>query len=69
MIPPANLINIPICIEFTLHNLQPHVQPQKIQELKQDSGPFLFTPINFGSLERKSNKPQSKMGKPFYLTD
>ncbi|KAK9709008.1 Transport protein Trs120 or TRAPPC9, TRAPP II complex subunit [Popillia japonica] len=61
VIPPANLINVPVCIGFTLKNLQPHLQPRKIQASKQDSGPFLFTPINFGSLERKNNKPQSKM--------
>lgn len=62
VIPPANLINIPICAAFTLKNLPPHLQPRKIQTMKHDSGPFLFTPINFGSLERKGNKPQSKMG-------
>ncbi|XP_017781590.1 PREDICTED: protein brunelleschi [Nicrophorus vespilloides] len=61
VIPPANLSNIPVCSGFTLKNLQPHLQPRKIQMAKQDIGPFLFTPINFGSLERKSNKPQSKM--------
>lgn len=62
VIPPANLHNVPICNGFVLRNLQPHLQPRKIQALKLDSGPFLFTPINFGSMERKSNKPQSKMG-------
>ncbi|XP_022916295.2 protein brunelleschi [Onthophagus taurus] len=61
VIPPANLVNIPLCIGFTIKNLQPHTQPRKVQALKQDLGPFLFTPINFGSLERKSNKPSSKM--------
>ncbi|XP_018334201.1 protein brunelleschi [Agrilus planipennis] len=61
VIPPANLTNIPICAGFNLRNLQPHLRPRKIQVLKQDSGPFLFTPINFGSLERKSAKVQSKM--------
>lgn len=29
------------------------MQPQKIIRVKEDHGPFLFTPINFGSLERK----------------
>lgn len=62
VIPPANLSNIPICVGFTLRNLKPHSQPRKIKALKQDLGPFLFTPIKFGSLERKNNKPQSKMG-------
>lgn len=63
MIPPANLNNVPMCRGFTLKNLKPYLQPSKIQHLKQDSGPFLFTPIHFGSLEKKGNKPSSKMGK------
>ncbi|XP_066594178.1 protein brunelleschi [Prorops nasuta] len=53
VIPPANLVNIPKTKSFMLKNLQPHLQPQKIQRVKEDHGPFLFTPINFGSLERK----------------
>ncbi|KAF2898541.1 hypothetical protein ILUMI_07633 [Ignelater luminosus] len=61
VIPPANLSNIPVCASFVLRNLQPHLQPRKIETLKRDLGPFLFTPINFGSLERRTNKPQSKM--------
>ncbi|KAK0077256.1 hypothetical protein PV325_004208 [Microctonus aethiopoides] len=54
VIPPANLINVPITRSFTLKNLRPHLQPQKIKRIKEDHGPFLFTPINFGSLERKN---------------
>lgn len=41
--------------------MQPHLQPQKIERIKEDHGPFLFTPINFGSLERK-NTSKSKVG-------
>lgn len=41
--------------------MQPHLQPQKIERVKEDHGPFLFTPINFGSLERK-NTSKSKVG-------
>lgn len=41
--------------------MQPHLQPQKIERIKEDHGPFLFTPINFGSLERK-NISKSKVG-------
>lgn len=41
--------------------MQPHLQPQKIERVKEDHGPFLFTPINFGSLERK-NISKSKVG-------
>ncbi|XP_043670547.1 protein brunelleschi [Vespula pensylvanica] len=60
VIPPANLINIPKTKYFSLKNLQPHLQPQKIERVKEDHGPFLFTPINFGSLERKTMS-KSKM--------
>lgn len=61
IIPPANLINIPVCQEFIPRSLQPHLQPRKIKIVKQDSGPFLFTPIHFGSLERNSLEPKTKM--------
>lgn len=54
VIPPANLTNIPKTKSFILKNMQPHLQPQKIERVKEDHGPFLFTPINFGSLERKN---------------
>ncbi|XP_008196943.1 protein brunelleschi [Tribolium castaneum] len=61
VIPPANLTNIPLCHSFVLRNLQPHLQPRKIQAVKQDTGPFLFTPIHFGSLDRRSTASQTKM--------
>ncbi|KAF5285809.1 hypothetical protein FQA39_LY04270 [Lamprigera yunnana] len=61
VIPPANLSNLPVCSSFTLRNLQPHLQPRKIETSKEDLGPFLFTPIKFGTLERSNSKPQSKM--------
>ncbi|XP_034178106.2 trafficking protein particle complex subunit brun [Osmia lignaria lignaria] len=54
VIPPANLTNLPKTKSFVLKNMQPHLQPQKIERVKEDHGPFLFTPINFGSLERKN---------------
>ncbi|KAL6435603.1 hypothetical protein ACFW04_005506 [Cataglyphis niger] len=60
VIPPANLLNIPKTKSFILKNMQPHLQPQKIERVKEDHGPFLFTPINFGSLERK-NTSKSKV--------
>lgn len=61
IIPPANLINIPEAKSFHLENLSPHLRPQKIEKMKEDSGPFLFTPINFGSLDRRNNKSGGKM--------
>lgn len=48
--------------------MQPHLQPQKIERVKEDHGPFLFTPINFGSLERK-NISKSKVGTCMYRLD
>lgn len=72
VVPPANLTDIPVCAAFTPKDLQPHLRPRRIESLKQDTGPFLFTPIHFGggSLERKQNKANSKMGmekKEIYL--
>ncbi|XP_018574402.1 protein brunelleschi isoform X2 [Anoplophora glabripennis] len=63
VVPPANLTDIPVCVAFTPKDLQPHLRPRRIESLKQDTGPFLFTPIHFGggSLERKQNKANSKM--------
>lgn len=50
---------------FVLQNLEPQLRPQKIEKLKEESGPFLFTPIHFGSLERKNVVTSSKMGIAF----
>lgn len=61
VIPPANLTNIPKAKNFRLQDLPLHLRPQKLEKLKEDIGPFLYTPISFGSLDRKSTKSQSKM--------
>jgi hypothetical protein len=61
VIPPANLTNLPQIRSFVLQNLEPQLRPQKIEKLKEESGPFLFTPIHFGSLERKNVVTSSKM--------
>ncbi|XP_026288363.2 protein brunelleschi isoform X1 [Frankliniella occidentalis] len=61
VIPPANLTNIPLAKNFRLQDLPLHLRPQKIQKLKEDMGPFLYTPISFGSLDRKSTKSLSRM--------
>lgn len=55
VVPPANLTDIPICASFIPRDLQPHLRPRPIESVKQDTGPFLFTPIHFGggSLDRK----------------
>lgn len=59
VIPPANLSNIPVCLGFNVCQLDLSLKPRKIETEKSVCGPFLFTPINFGSLERKSNKPNN----------
>jgi hypothetical protein len=42
------------------------MRPQKIHVAKVDTGPFLFTPLKFGSLDRDkgtiSKKGQTKLG-------
>lgn len=53
-IPPANLTDVPYCSAVELKNLPPYLRPQKIESAKVDSGPFLFTPLHFGSsLDRR----------------
>lgn len=61
VIPPANLTNIPSARNFRLQDLPLHLRPQKLQKIKEDIGPFLYTPISFGSLDRKSTRSQGKM--------
>nr|CAD7455127.1 unnamed protein product [Timema tahoe] len=62
VIPPVNLTHLPQIRSFALQNLPPQLRPQKIEKIKEDSGPFLFTPIHFGSLERRGKTDSSKMG-------
>ncbi|XP_057664018.1 protein brunelleschi isoform X1 [Diorhabda carinulata] len=63
VVPPANLTDIPKCAAFTPKDLQPHLRPRRIENHKQDTGPFLFTPIHFGggSLDRKSRQANTKL--------
>nr|CAD7586985.1 unnamed protein product [Timema genevievae] len=61
VIPPVNLTHLPQIRSFALQNLPPQLRPQKIEKIKEDSGPFLFTPIHFGSLERRGKTDSSKM--------
>ncbi|XP_026821894.1 protein brunelleschi [Rhopalosiphum maidis] len=59
VIPPANLLNIPQPENFSVQNLKLHLRPHKLVKAKEDFGPFLFTPLKFGSMEKyniKSNK-------------
>ncbi|KAF6213902.1 hypothetical protein GE061_011627 [Apolygus lucorum] len=54
VIPPANLIHIPTAESFVVHKLRSQFQPLKLDKIKEDYGPFLFTPFKFGSLERNT---------------
>lgn len=62
VVPPANLTDIPVCSGFILRDLKPHMRPKAIEKEKEDMGPFLFTPIHFGSLDRNKDKGDPKMG-------
>lgn len=62
VIPPANLTHVPHCSWFTPRPLAPARTPHLIK-CKAQTGPFIFTPIHFGSLERKAKKDEGKMGK------
>lgn len=46
-----------------VQNLKPLLRPSKLEKTKENYGPFLFTPINFGSMERKSSSTNNKVGK------
>ncbi|XP_050682191.1 protein brunelleschi [Leptidea sinapis] len=60
VIPPANLTHVPHCLHFNPRPLEATRTPQLINS-KPQHGPFIFTPIHFGSLERKSKKEEGKM--------
>ncbi|XP_022123809.2 protein brunelleschi [Pieris rapae] len=59
VIPPANLTHVPHCSHFTPRPLPPPRMPHLIKS-KPQQGPFIFTPIHFGSLER-TKKDEGKM--------
>ncbi|KAH8263607.1 hypothetical protein KR044_011401 [Drosophila immigrans] len=56
VIPPANLTDLPYCLEIVVRDLPAHLRPQRIKIAKADSGPFLFTPIHFNSVDRRDKK-------------
>ncbi|XP_045451417.1 protein brunelleschi [Melitaea cinxia] len=60
VIPPANLTHVPSCSYFNPRQLPPPRTPHLIKS-KSNQGPFIFTPIHFGSLERKNKKDEGKM--------
>ncbi|CAG9788774.1 unnamed protein product [Diatraea saccharalis] len=60
VIPPANLTHVPRCTSF-LPRPPPAPRAPHPLNAKPNQGPFIFTPIHFGSLERKANKDEGKM--------
>ncbi|EDV31426.1 uncharacterized protein Dana_GF14556 [Drosophila ananassae] len=56
VIPPANLTDLPYCLDLQVKDLPAHLRPQRIKVAKADSGPFLFTPIHFNSMDRRDKK-------------
>ncbi|XP_073961512.1 protein brunelleschi-like [Choristoneura fumiferana] len=60
VIPPANLTHVPQCSSFGPRPPPPARAPHLVK-CKTQQGPFIFTPIHFGSLERKSKKDEGKM--------
>ncbi|XP_063386504.1 protein brunelleschi [Cydia fagiglandana] len=60
VIPPANLTHVPSCSALAPRPAPPARAPHLIK-CKTQSGPFIFTPIHFGSLERKAKKDEGKM--------
>ncbi|KAH8279570.1 hypothetical protein KR018_002003 [Drosophila ironensis] len=56
VIPPANLTDLPYCLDLQVKDLPAHLRPQRIKVAKADSGPFLFTPIHFNSVDRRDKK-------------
>lgn len=63
VIPPANLTDLPYLTQFAVRNLPAHLRPQRIKIAKADSGPFLFTPIHFNSVDRRDKKKEkNKIG-------
>lgn len=69
VIPPANLTDLPYCVQFKLKNSPSHLRPYKVVANKVDNGPFLFTPIHFGSIDRRTKKNDGKISKfaPFFI--
>lgn len=61
VIPPANLTDLPLCSQLVVKDQPSHLRPLKIVVSKVDSGPFLFTPIHFSSIDRRQAKDDSKI--------
>ncbi|XP_043233359.1 trafficking protein particle complex subunit 9-like [Amphibalanus amphitrite] len=54
IIPPVNLYCLPVVRRFRPLEYPPHLRPQKLQRPKADDhGPFIFSPLQFGSLQRE----------------
>uniref|UniRef100_A0A1A9ZTQ1 Uncharacterized protein n=1 Tax=Glossina pallidipes TaxID=7398 RepID=A0A1A9ZTQ1_GLOPL len=55
-------------LDFSVKDLPAHLRPQRLQIDKAESGPFLFTPLQFNSIDRRDkNKDKNKIGNMFAL--
>ena len=49
-------------MDIVAKDLPAHLKPQRIKIAKADSGPFLFTPLQFNSIDRRDkNKDKHKI--------
>lgn len=60
VIPPANLSHVPQCTAFA-PRAPPAPRAPHLRRAKPQHGPFIFTPIHFGTLERNAKKDEGKM--------
>lgn len=65
MIPPANLLDLPYCMEFVVKDLPAHLRPQRLKEDKIDIGPFLFTPLQLNVNEKPDAEKKHKKSRKF----
>lgn len=50
-------------MQMQIKDLQSHLKPHRIKVIKEDSGPFLFTPIHISSIDRRmTKKKENKVG-------
>lgn len=64
IIPPISLTMLPKALTFTLCPPSKSLEAQKLVPDEENSGPFLFTPIQFGLFRKQPGKKnQEKIGK------
>lgn len=59
-IPPANLTDLPYCLTLEIKEMPPSLRPDQLELVKANCGPFIFTPLHFGSMDRRGGSNRSK---------